>query len=46
MEMSAVNLTEEIKILATRMIDCFLPKFRIFVTEKLKEVCGDQDFVK
>lgn len=33
-------------MLVTRMLDCFIPKFRVFVTEKLKNICGEQDFVK
>ena len=35
------NLLDEIKILVTRMLDCFIPKFRLFITEKLKEQCGE-----
>ena len=47
MEMSPGVLREEIKMLVTRMLDCFIPKFRTFVTEMIKNLCGpDQNFVQ
>ena len=34
-------------MLVTRMLDCFIPKFRTFVTEMIKNLCGpDQNFVQ
>lgn len=31
----------EVKMFVTKMLDCFIPKFRTFVTEMLKSVCGE-----
>ena len=35
-----VPCADDVKMFVTKMLDCFIPKFRTFVTEMLKAVCG------